>query len=159
MACVPCTDIRTEMLSYISDIIAYRTSDVACSMLYRCKTPLTTLNREKCRRTSARLVVIHVFCDFVARYVLGLISDVEKSRVITTRSTHKITVHAFHNNFVYYTSGCRSSTVYPWTANTDKKLKVNKLNVSPYEREYFRNSFTLQTIQIIWKNSSNKSCS
>ncbi len=51
-------------------------------------------------------------------------------------------------------------TVYPWTANIDKKLKVNKLNVTLYEREYFRNSsFTLQSIRIISINSSNKSCS
>ncbi len=41
----------------------------------------------------------------------------------------------------------------------DKKLKVNKLNVTLYKREYFRNNFTLQIIWITSKNASNKNCS
>ncbi len=59
----------------------------------------------------------------------------------------------------YMNKESASSTIYSWIANTGKKLKVNKLNITLYEREYFRNSFTLQTIRIISKNTLNKSCS
>ncbi len=54
--------------------------------------------------------------------------------------------------------GYGPSTRYLWTAKTGRKLKVKKLNVTLYERNYFRNSFTLQSIEMISKNASNKSC-
>ncbi len=57
-------------------------------------------------------------------------------------------------------SSVLSCILQPCThANTDKKLKINKLNVTLCEGEYFRNSFNLQTIRNISKKASNKSCS
>ncbi len=61
------------------------------------------------------------------------------------------------SRYVNYAWLSKPSTIYPWTANIDKKVKVNKLNVTLYEREHFRNSFTVQSIWIILKNALNKS--